>query len=362
MTVIDTGIYRSSLNCDIEYRSLIKVSKLLKRTKRGNGSGSLMATESKIRKIAAAIYLQVCRRCSFKYLYDHAILPHKYDVEIAFLEGLCAKILSNRNRGIPSKKIAWIHTELDKNRKSEGFFLNHDEERSVYCNFDEIVCVSNTVQDAFLRKFHLENSEASMHVIHNSIDVEEIIEKSEEKVFDLKKRRFTLCSIGRLDAVKGYDRLINICGKLKEERVAFDCWIIGDGPDKESLRKQIEDKNLSTSVQLLGYKENPFPYLKSADLFVCSSRAEGYSTVITEASILEVPVISTDCSGVREQLGDSTIGLVVENDEAALYHGIKRLLLDNELLKRYQEAAQSRSAKLKGSRNDCIEFENLISN
>ena len=79
--------------------------------------------------------------------------------------------------------------------------------------------------------------------------------------------------------------------------------------------------------------------LASADIYVCSSLAEGLNTAVTEALVLGRPVLSTACSGTEELLGDSRYGLVVSNDEEGLTDGLRRLLTDKELRRHYAEAA-----------------------
>lgn len=75
------------------------------------------------------------------------------------------------------------------------------------------------------------------------------------------------------------------------------------------------DEHLQGSVQLLGFRDNPYPYMAAADLYVCPSYVEGFSTVVSEAVVLETPVVTTDCSGMREILGDSEYGLITQNTE-----------------------------------------------
>ena len=80
--------------------------------------------------------------------------------------------------------------------------------------------------------------------------------------------------------------------------------------------------------------------MKTADLIVCSSRYEGISTVVQEALILGKVVITTPCTGMKELLGDSEYGLIVEDSEKGLFNGIARLLDDSELMQKYDEAAK----------------------
>ena len=75
----------------------------------------------------------------------------------------------------------------------------------------------------------------------------------------------------------------------------------------------------------------------------CSSVFEGYSTFITEGLILGKPIVTTDVSGAREQLGNSEFGLVVENEDEAFYQGLKQMISDKALLEHYEKMAKRRS-------------------
>ena len=119
--------------------------------------------------------------------------------------------------------------------------------------------------------------------------------------------------------------------------------ILGEGTDREKLEKYIKQHHLETCVRLSGFQTNPYSYLAKADLFVCSSRAEGYSTVITEALILGLPIITTLCAGMQELLGENgEFGLIVDNNEQSLYEGIKTLLSDDTRIKYYRQKSQER--------------------
>ena len=94
---------------------------------------------------------------------------------------------------------------------------------------------------------------------------------------------------------------------------------------------------------LLGYQKNPYAYMKHCDLFVCSSYSEGFSTAVTEALILGMPVVTTKVSGMIELLGENqNYGIVVDNNEQALFGGIKSILDNPELRRHYQKQAKIR--------------------
>ena len=89
-----------------------------------------------------------------------------------------------------------------------------------------------------------------------------------------------------------------------------------------------------------GYQLNPYKYVAKCDLFVCASYAEGFSTAATEALIVGTPVCTVEVSGMREMLGSNNEwGIITQNNDEALYQGIKQLLDDPKLLQHYKRQA-----------------------
>ena len=150
---------------------------------------------------------------------------------------------------------------------------------------------------------------------------------------------FCFVCVGRLSEVKGYDRLLNIAVRLKSEGFRFRIDIVGDGLLRKELQSYINSNELDDCVTLCGNKDNPYPYIKHADWLVCASYAEGFSSVITEALIIGTPVISTDCSGTDELLGNSEYGIRCENSENGLYEAMKSVLTDDSLYIKYKKKA-----------------------
>ena len=172
----------------------------------------------------------------------------------------------------------------------------------------------------------------------------DIKNKAEEKIEEkFNKNTFKICTVGRLVEAKGYDRLLKTHKRLIDEGLKHDLIIIGDGPDKEKLINYINDNNLKNSVYLLGRKSNPYKYIKNSDLFVCSSRWEGFSTVISEAVILEKPVITTRVSGPEELFLNNEYGLITENNEESLYEGLKNIITNKETYDYYKNKVKERS-------------------
>ena len=263
-----------------------------------------------------------------------------YDIECAYLECFPTKIIaSSTNRR--AKKLAWVHCDLQKKMKQ----MRDPQKFKViakkwYQKFDRIVCVSEDVRDSFAALF---GDAEKTTVLYNTIDDEAIRQKAEATIPELpEKHRSVVVSLGRLTAQKGYDRLLRVHKRLIDAGIDCDLYILGEGEARSKLETYIKETGLSDSVTLPGFFSNPYPYIKFADLLVCSSRYEGFSTFVTEGMILGKPVVTTDCTGMRELLGDSQFGLIVDNSEDGLYDGMMRLLKDRSMLEYYARQAMAR--------------------
>lgn len=281
-------------------------------------------------------------------------IKEKYDIEIAFLEGKVCKFVANSTNK-DSKKIAWIHTDINNQNK---IFRNIEEEKNCYKEFNKIICVSEEVKNRFISKTGITKN---IYVQINPIQSDEILNRSEEKIEEnLNENGLIVSTVGRLVKEKGYDRLLQIHNKLIQEGIIHSLWIIGDGIEKKNLESYVKKNHLENTVNLLGYKDNPYKYVKKSDIFVCSSRVEGLSSAVLEATILEKVIISTECPGVKEILGESgQAGMVVENNDTALYEGLKDLLTNSAKRKKIENNIKSRS-KLFEIENVMKQIEEII--
>lgn len=334
MTVINTGAFRKELNSNIKYKTIFDIKFL---NKEQNKSGNLYSNGSKLKKILGKLYQFFWRHVDCKKIYNKYVKAN-YDVEVAFLEGVASKIIANSTNE-KSKKLVWLHVDLINEKKTEKFFKNIEDEANNYKKFDTIVGVSKYVIEQAIKKYDLDPNKTIVE--YNPIDREEIEKKADEYI-NLEKENFTIITVGRLSVQKGYDRLLKIVKKLNEDNLIFDLWIIGVGSEEEKLKKYIDNNDLE-NVKLLGYQENPYKYIKKADIFVCSSRAEGFSTVVSEAVILGKTIVTTECSGMREILGkNAEYGIICKNEEKDLYENLKRVLENKKIFEYYQNKIKER--------------------
>lgn len=289
-------------------------------------------------------YTVIFKLFSRNFLYKK-IIKDNYDIVVSYLEGATSRIISGCDDKT-IKKISWIHIEQENKKIFSHSFRNFKEAVTAYNSFDKIVCVSNTVKEDFLKISRIDNKKVT--VIYNVNETNEIVKKSKENVNDLvfDSNCLNVCSVAKLMYTKGYDRLIDVHKRLLENGIYHKIYIFGTGEDKELLQKQINDNNVQNTFILAGFKENPYKYIDKCDLYVCSSRREGFSTAVTEALILGKPVVSTNCSGAYELLGyNNEYGIVVENSENGIYNGLSKMLSNAELFEKYKIVAKKRGEK-----------------
>lgn len=257
-----------------------------------------------------------------------------YDIEIAYLENGSTKVLSSSKSA--AKKLAWVHCDLALKAGDPCAYAK--KTAPWYEKFDHVVCVSESVRKSF-RQLYGDRFPCS--VLYNVNDEEEILRKA--AAFTPEGAGvLTLCAVGRLTAQKNFLHLLRALPKLKRDGVPFRLQIIGEGEERQRLEEYIERKKLGDCVQLLGWQENPYPYMKNADVIVCSSIFEGLSTVVTEALILGKPVVTTPCNGMTELLGDSEFGLIADADDNGLHRALHRMLTEPDLRKHYETMASRR--------------------
>lgn len=270
------------------------------------------------------------------------LVKEHYDIAVSYLEGPTSRILSGCDDA-DTKKVAWIHIELETPEKAAIGFRSPTEATAAYNGFDRLVAVSRNVKECFLRNLHVT---APVDVLYNTNETEQILalcqEEPENPAFH-PEEGISVCSVAKLMATKGFDRLLNVHKRLLDEGFPHHIYILGVGEGQAALERQMKSLGIEDSVTLLGFHKNPYQYVARCDLYVCSSWREGFSTSVTESLVVGTPVVSTNCSGAKELLGENDeYGLVVDNSEEGIYQGMRRMLSDPALLAHYREQAKLR--------------------
>ena len=273
------------------------------------------------------------------------------DVGVAYMEGITTSVM-RYFRGM-KKKVTFLHEGLKNSHFLENYYGSIDKSRKEYASYDQVCFVSEEVR----KEFEAYCGESKKHrVVHNVMNISEVVKRAEEPVTETySPDTVHLVTVGRLSPQKKIDRVLRAALRLEKE-FAIEWWVLGTGELQDDLMSLKEELGVQ-SVKFLGYKNNPYPYICKADLMVVTSEYEGYVTAAYEANILGIPVLSTDCSGARECIGDDG-GVIVPNSLEGIIKGIRDVLEDTGRLKELKSRAAEKSIYMKNK--SVLEFTDMI--
>ena len=273
-------------------------------------------------------------------------LPERYDVAIAWGQGTPTHFVAEKVQA--QKKFAWVNADY------ENVGHNKDFDFKYYAAFTGIICVSDklclTLQKAF------PEYAAKMTTIYDINNPATIFTMADQPCSLLNKENLTLVTVGRLVPQKGYDIAAKAAWLLKKRNVKFHWYVVGGG-DSAPIEKDIAQYGISDCFTLLGAKANPYPYMKAADIYVQTSKFEGYCLTLAEARMLNIPCVTTNFDVVYAQMIDGDNGLVVEMSAEAVADGIIRLATDQEL---YQHIKGYQVQEKKGNVEEIEKFYDLL--
>lgn len=250
--------------------------------------------------------------------------PNSYDIAISYLQGTAAYYTIDKINA--KKKILWMHTDFSQFNKKSRLDKNYNKK------FDSVVTVSEMARKNFIK--HHPEMAMRVFVVYNMIDKNKIIEMAKEPN-EMSKNSFNIVSVGRLHYAKGFDLVIPVIRKIKSRGLNVKWYVIGEGPERRKLEYLIKKYNLNNDCYLLGTKKNPYTYINSADLYLQSSRYEGYCITLAEAKVLQKPIITTNFFGAKEQINHMINGLIVNCTVEDIYNGLVKLILDESIRKRF---------------------------
>ena len=263
------------------------------------------------------------------------VLPEEYDLAVSYLEGGAAYFVADHVKA--AKKAAFIHVDYEK----AGYTRALDKD--CYLAFDKIFTVSDEVREAFLKAYP--ELPEKTEVFHNILNKEEIVRRAEEgEGFTDGFTGIRLLSVGRLTAQKAFEVSVDAMKRLKDAGKNVRWYVLGEGDQRKKLQEQIDTLGLTEDFILYGAVNNPYPFMKQADIYVHASRFEGKSIAIQEAQILGKPMVVSDCSGNREQVCHGKDGLMCGLTPESLAENIMLLLEDEALRRKLGTAAAEKNA------------------
>ena len=250
-----------------------------------------------------------------------------YDVGISFSDGtLTDNILFVANKF--KKKIAWVHSCYITQQLFTPARVR-ELKYTRYNKLDHIVFVSKKSELEFRELF---GTAVEHSVIYNLFDNEAIKQKCKQSL-DVKINGdvVNIIAVGRMVAVKQYDKLIEAAHILAKRGVKFKMRLVGDGELREELQTQVKKMDLEKYVDFIGFKSNPYPYIKHSDILVISSQSEAFPTVMIEAMSLETAVVATKCTGCIEISDEGKYALLTEKNAESIADGLEKIAIDDTL-------------------------------
>jgi glycosyltransferase involved in cell wall biosynthesis len=197
--------------------------------------------------------------------------------------------------------------------------------RKLYPCASGLVCQTAGAEELFQRQIRVPT-----YVIPNPLELSAITHRPDEYP---GKKEFTVIAMGRLAPEKGFDLLIEAFGRIAKKHSNWKLEILGTGDLRNVLEAQVQSLGLQTCVSLAGAVKDPFQVLPNADMFVCSSRFEGFPNALMEGMASGLPAISFDCPfGPAEIIRDGVDGMLVPaGDVSELATAMDRLMGDNAM-------------------------------
>lgn len=254
----------------------------------------------------------------------------KYDVAIAYAQ--CVPTFYTVDCINAKKKYAWVNAVYKPEKKFRKFNVEY------YNKIDMIVSVSDDTYKIF--KEHFPEVSGKCCIIYDINDpnfIEKMSNFKSEAPYEMDFRGLKILTVGRLATQKGYDIAIEAAKILKKRNISYKWYILGRGPLETQLKNEVQKYNLQENVIFLGTRANPYPYFKLADIYVQTSKFEGFGLAIAEARMLNIPVVTTRFSAVYAQMINNSNGIVVDISAEAVADGIQLLAEDHNLYDHIQD-------------------------
>lgn len=180
--------------------------------------------------------------------------------------------------------------------------------KNFYNNFDLIISQSEYMKEDLIENYGIKKSK--IEIINNPVDTNGIDHLSKENINVFDVNNINLLAVGSMSEQKGFDLLLKAFAKLG---VNYFLTILGDGPKNRYFKRLASDLGVIDRVNFVGFQNNPYVYMRQADLFILSSRYEGFPNVVLEANACGTPVVAFNCpGGTREIIEHGINGLMVK--------------------------------------------------
>lgn len=254
------------------------------------------------------------------------IFAKEYQIAIAYSQGFSTYYVAEKLKAL--KKITWLNTDYNK----AGFNPKYDLNK--YVLFDAIIAVSEQSKCSFIDAMQSIGVNMNLDVIKDITDDDLIKKRSFEEIGLIKgNEEINIVTVCRLSKEKGLHLAIDACKELVDKGKKIKWYVIGEGRERSFLEQRIRTEKLENNFILKGFKSNPYPYIRTSDIYVQTSLFEGLSLTVIEASILCKPIVTTNFSTAHSLLKNNETGLVCEMNAESIAQSVLRYI-DNEDFKK----------------------------
>jgi glycosyltransferase involved in cell wall biosynthesis len=274
----------------------------------------------------------------------HTIKPDIVFTGIGHLNIALSLFIPLMKRLLPKSKwisretnIVSLHNQISKYPKLFDWLYKH-----AYVNYDNIIAQSQDMKADIEKNYF---SSEKIVVINNPIDVQKVQSLSKQERAELfDKTKINLLSVSGLRKQKRHDLMLKTLSLLPKE---YHLTIVGTGEMEEDLKALSKSLNISNRVSFEGQQENPYVYMKEADLFVHTSEREGFPNVFLEANVLGLPIVAFSCmGGITEIIDEGVNGfyvafgeceLLAQNIEKAIHFSFDKELIISHTIQKYSK-------------------------
>lgn len=241
----------------------------------------------------------------------------KYDIAIAYVHGYPALFVAECVNA--DKKFVFYHASVDE---------LHNIHENIINKFCKVVAIHNE-QKELIKQWYPEIAD-KVAIVENYCDKALIEAQSQEYSVEKPKDKTILCSCGRFSKVKGFDLAVKAAKLLKDKRVPFVWFLIGDGPERANIEKLVEKYSLQEEIIITGMQKNPYPYINSCDIYVQPSYEDAMPLTLIEARRLNKPMVTTGTVGGNNLVDDGVDGLICGITAQAIADAVEKLIKDKD--------------------------------
>jgi glycosyltransferase involved in cell wall biosynthesis len=254
-------------------------------------------------------------------VFASSIVKHDevYNIAIAYSQGFATYYVAEKVKAY--YKFAWLNT----NYQNAGYNAIYDYDK--YVKFNKVIAVSEDSALSLQKAMNAVEKALKISIIKDITDEELVYQlASENKGLSNENNITKILTVGRLSKEKGLNLAIGACALLKAKGKEVKWYVVGEGAERSYLEALVKKKNLQDVFILLGYKENPYPFMQSCDVYVQTSLFEGLGLTVIEAAILKKPIVTTNFPTASTIITHNETGVICEMDAQSIADSISNYL------------------------------------